>query len=364
MTPFTIITRRGIYHYRQTGWPSGTYRSLHLPGTKANEKEAWRLAAEEFRKSSEASKGTMRLRDYAKRFYGPDCPHVASLLADGRTVSDRVLTEQESIVRRDLMPLEVMATRVCDLRSKDTRGARAEILRTKGSTRSAQRAFAILRTILRTAYEHELVVSDPTAGVSGIKYKAEPRSDFSPDQTEAFFRRENFRSDEAYTLFRLAYLTGMRRAEVCALDRSQDQGGALRVDRAYKDAEFKTIGLPKWDKTRTIVITKPIRELLDWWYAKTPFVHDGPVFPMATPGFWKREFGYALSAAGIVGVVPHSLRHTLASDLADEGVSPDVIRETLGHGDEKIRARYTHLRRERVNAEMEGAMQRIAGGGR
>jgi len=364
MNPLSIITRRGIYHYRQTGWPSGIYRSLHLPATKANEKEAWRLASEEFRKSSEATIGKLTLRAYAARFYGPDCPHVADLLAEGKTITPRSLTDQEAIVKRDLMPLGVMAVRVCDLRPRHVKEARAEIVRAKGSTRAAQRAFVILRTILRTAFEHELVAHDPLAGVATVKYSLTVRSDLTPEQTAAFFQRENFRSDAAYALFRLAYLTGMRRAEVCAMDRSQDQGGALRVDRAFKDDAFTVVGPPKWGKVRDIAVTAPLRAHLDWWYSRTPFVHDGRLFPMATPGFWRREFAFALKAAGIVGVVPHSLRHTLASDLDEQGVPAAIIRETMGHGTEAMRARYTHVRRGVVAEEMEVAMQRIVGGSR
>src|SRR6185369_5355745 len=137
------------------------------------------------------------------------------------------------------------------------------------------------------------------------------------------------------------------------------RGGAIAVDRAFKDAAFTLIGPPKWGKTREIVVTKPIRELLDSWYAKTPFVHDGRVFPMATPNFWRLEFRHALKAAGITGVVPHSLRHTLASDLADAGVDAKMIREQLGHGTEAMRDRYTHTRRARMTEAMEGAMKTI-----
>jgi integrase len=220
----------------------------------------------------------------------------------------------------------------------------------------------ILRTILRTAYEHELVPTDPLAGVTGIKYTAEHRADFTPEQTEAFFQRDNFRSDASYALFRTAYLTGMRRAEVCSMDRLQDRGDVLQVDRAFKDDAFTVVGLPKWGKTREIVITAPLRAHLDWWYSRSPFVHDGPVFPMATPNFWRLEFRHALKSAGIKGVVPHSLRHTLASDLDEQGVSASVIRETLGHGTEEMRARYTHVRRATATSEMEVAMVKIAGG--
>jgi len=39
----------------------------------------------------------------------------------------------------------------------------------------------------------------------------------------------------------------------------------------------------------------------------------------------------------------HTLRHTFASWLIEDGVDPYVVKELLGHSDFKMTERYTHL---------------------
>jgi integrase len=58
----------------------------------------------------------------------------------------------------------------------------------------------------------------------------------------------------------------------------------------------------------------------------------------------KKGFAAAVKAAKLKGVVPHTLRHTAASWMAQSGVPMFEISKYLGHSDTRItERRYAHL---------------------
>jgi integrase len=58
--------------------------------------------------------------------------------------------------------------------------------------------------------------------------------------------------------------------------------------------------------------------------------------------FVQGSFGRACKRAGIVGVTPHTLRHTCATWMAQAGVQLRKIDEYLGHTDDRTTKNYEH----------------------
>lgn len=60
-------------------------------------------------------------------------------------------------------------------------------------------------------------------------------------------------------------------------------------------------------------------------------------------GFVQGAFGRACKRAGIVGITPHTLRHTCGTWMAQQRVSLRMIGEYLGHSDDERTTRlYAH----------------------
>lgn len=96
--------------------------------------------------------------------------------------------------------------------------------------------------------------------------------------------------------------------------------GHLR--RAYKRRQ-SDLGFVVHDKG------KPVSDIGGAWNGKPD-------------GFVQGSFGRACKRAGIVGVTPHTLRHTCGTWMAQAGVPLRLIGEYLGHTDERTTKLYSH----------------------
>jgi integrase/recombinase XerD len=136
----------------------------------------------------------------------------------------------------------------------------------------------------------------------------------------------------------VAYGAGLRVSEVAHLKVSDidSQRMTLRVEQG------------KGQRDRYVMLSPQLLELLrEWWHAARPqvwlFPGQNPVNPM-TP----RQLNRAVTAAKILAgiskrVSPHTLRHSFATHLLEQGVDIRVIQVLLGHAKLETTALYTRV---------------------
>lgn len=73
-----------------------------------------------------------------------------------------------------------------------------------------------------------------------------------------------------------------------------------------------------------------------------PILDIGGAWDGKPDSFVQGSFGRACKRAGIVGVTPHTLRHTCGTWLAQAGVPLRLIGEWLGHSDDRTTKLYAH----------------------
>ena len=138
--------------------------------------------------------------------------------------------------------------------------------------------------------------------------------------------------------FGVAYGAGLRVSEVVALKVSDidSQRMTLRVEQG------------KGQRDRYVMLSPQLLEWLrDWWRAARP---QGWLFPGMDPinPMTERHFGRVVSAAARQACIakrvsPHTLRHSFATHLLEQGVDIRVIQVLLGHAKLETTALYTRV---------------------
>jgi integrase/recombinase XerD len=136
----------------------------------------------------------------------------------------------------------------------------------------------------------------------------------------------------------VAYGAGLRVSEVANLKVSDIDSGRmmLRVEQG------------KGQRDRYVMLSPQLLELLrEWWRAARPpvwlFPGQNPINPI-TPRQLNRAVTAAKDLAGISKrVSPHTLRHSFATHLLEQGVDIRVIQVLLGHAKLETTALYTRV---------------------
>jgi integrase/recombinase XerD len=136
----------------------------------------------------------------------------------------------------------------------------------------------------------------------------------------------------------VAYGAGLRVSEVANLKVSDIDSGrmTLRVEQG------------KGQRDRYVMLSPQLLELLrDWWRAARPqvwlFPGQNPINPI-TPRQLNRAVHAAKNLAAISKrVSPHTLRHSFATHLLEQGVDIRVIQVLLGHAKLETTALYTRV---------------------
>jgi integrase len=159
------------------------------------------------------------------------------------------------------------------------------------------------------------------------------------------------RGDRLEALYSVALALGLRQGEALGL-RWHDidlNVGVLRVQHQLQRIDTKlTLVEPKTERSRrTLVLPASIaaglrehekRQLAEKLWAGSKWVENGLVFTNLVGGPLQarkviRDFHKALDKAGLRSIRFHDLRHSCATLLLVQGVSPRVVMDILGHSE-------------------------------
>ncbi|MDR1047946.1 MAG: site-specific integrase [Treponema sp.] len=154
---------------------------------------------------------------------------------------------------------------------------------------------------------------------------------------------------------------GLRRGEIIGLKPEDLDWRIPRIIirhawQRYNSPESRSLGDPKWHKTREIAFPWQLQEAIrELWAAcgEHEFVFCDAQGSLPGARYMQRRLPCWLEAAGIdLGgrrIVPHGSRHSLASALEEGGVPLRQIQDMLGHSDLKTTKRYLHDTADHIN---------------
>lgn len=216
------------------------------------------------------------------------------------------------------------------------------------SARTVQLSRAVLRSMLADAERDQLIHRNVAALVKGPRVERQEVVPWTADEAGQFLT--SLEGHRLRPLFAVGVALGLRKGELLAL-RWQDVDldvGVLRV-RATVQRLGKGVGLvtgsPKTARSRRTlplpqVLVDALREhrtAQELEREEATSWHDaGLVFTtskgtMIEPRNLNRFLDEAIARAGLRRIRFHDLRHTCASLLLAQGVSPRVVMEVLGH---------------------------------
>lgn len=141
------------------------------------------------------------------------------------------------------------------------------------------------------------------------------------------------------TMVRFLAYTGLRYGECIALRVSDIDTVNRRVKVGKSATQVRGQGLVEGD-TKThqarsvpILTTSLAEELAKLIEGRDPseYLFPGPDGAAMTIGWFKARFSKAVEALGVLGVTPHTLRHTAGSLALQSGASVVTVQKLLGH---------------------------------
>ncbi len=203
------------------------------------------------------------------------------------------------------------------------------------SPATVTRTLASLKSFYAFLLEKGEVRSNPTKGVAGTKVERKFPNILTGKEVELFLEQPQCVDAKGYrdhAMLELLYATGIRVTELISLKESDANlsGGFIRVQSE--------------DKERIIPLYQTaIRALSDYMKNIRPQLLADPdqeaLFvnmngePMSRQGFWKIVKHYQETAKIKKDITPHTLRHSFAVHLLENGADIRAIQEMLGHAD-------------------------------
>lgn len=211
---------------------------------------------------------------------------------------------------------------------------------------SVSRMISALRKFYRFLLREGAISADPMTKIDTPKRAQHLPASLSSQEVDALMAKPD--TDKPLGLrdraiFELMYATGLRVSEVVD----------LRLDQLHLAMNLLQV-TGKGDKERLVPISPQATQWVDRYLQearpkllkrvqpKNVFVnfHGGP---MTRQGIWKNLKAYIASIGIEKDVTPHTLRHSFATRLLENGADLRVVQELLGHSDISTTQIYTHL---------------------
>lgn len=255
----------------------------------------------------------------------------------------------ESVVRNVVRPSAVGAMRMTAIRKSDVLTFRRELkdrrhLRTGNvlSVKTLNHALALVKKILATAVEWDVLVKNPAAGVKLFPQPEQAFAYWTAEERDRFIRFARQHDPTFTELVTVASHTGLRRGELAALRRHQldfDQRMIL-VNASFCFQTNQRIEVTKNKSVAWVPMDGAVREALADRRLLAP---EAQVFSPSDLLHASKRLRRLCAVVGSKPIRFHDLRHSYASCLAMAGVGIYTVQQLMRHKSPLMTGRYAHL---------------------
>lgn len=213
------------------------------------------------------------------------------------------------------------------------------------------RHLAALKSFYHFLLNEKVVEKDPTNNLESPKLEKKLPRVLSVDEVELLLNQPQIRDaiglrDKA--MLELLYATGIRVSELISLDVEH-----INLDLGYircfgKGSKERIVPLGSIAKFYVSEYLQKGRVKLIKVKSEQALFANHHGRRMTRQGFWKIIKKYANEASIQKAITPHTLRHSFATHLLENGADLRSVQEMLGHADITTTQIYTHLTKGRL----------------
>jgi integrase/recombinase XerC len=267
---------------------------------------------------------------------------LAALAAQRRASPQTLKAYRRDLLRAERLLPALGVDHLASLTPPQVRRLVAALAREGLGGRSIARLLAALRAYYRHLLDGHGLLADPTAGIAAPKSPRRLPATLDVDHLSRLldFAAEDPLARRDRALFELLYSSGLRLAEVVALD---------RTDLDLADASARVTG--KGNKMRVVPVGRRAHAaLVDWLALRQTLPGDGAALFVSRRGgrlsarAVQQRLRHWADRQGIDRrVYPHLLRHSCASHLLESSGDLRAVQELLGHASLATTQVYTHV---------------------
>lgn len=243
----------------------------------------------------------------------------------------------------EFLTREIVINNLEEISHQHIRGFLAHLMDKKYDAKSVNRKLSALKSYFKFLHKQGLVAANVAMRVQGPKTKKKLPLFLDESETEKLFSKIEFSKDfvgiRDRVVLDLLYQTGLRREELLSLKTD---------DFDIFNTQIKVLG--KRNKERIIPFNIPLKRNLEAYFlVKKELNLDNPYFlinpknktlsPSATTALIKKLLNKVNSNSKNS---PHTLRHTFATHLLNNGANINAVKELLGHSSLQATQVYTH----------------------
>lgn len=210
---------------------------------------------------------------------------------------------------------------------------------------SISRNVASVRAFFQFLTKQHMIEADPSENLTPPKVEKKTPEILTVDEVDLLLRQPDASTAKGMrdrAMLELLYATGMRVSELIHLKVTD-----INLKLGYVTCHEK-------ERERIIPIGRVCQKALQDYLSKARVELVGEkeldvLFPncfgkpMSRQGFWKVLKGYAQSAGVDGDITPHTLRHSFAAHLLQNGADIKSVQEMLGHSDVSTTQMYLNL---------------------
>lgn len=226
------------------------------------------------------------------------------------------------------------------------------LMQKKGKASSSiSRACAAIKSFYQFLFREQLIDEDPTANLDAPKLEHRLPKVLTVEEVEKLLCQPDITTplgmrDRA--MLELLYATGMRVSELISIsvENINLEMGFLRCIGKGSKERIVPIGDIAVDYIKDY-IADARKKILNGKESNMLFLNcDGN--GLTRQGFWKIIKKYSKEAEFDKKITPHTLRHSFATHLLENGADLRAVQEMLGHADISTTQIYTHITRSKI----------------